>query len=207
MIIFVSRLSAIERRKELREYLNSVGIVNINKVALAKKYMVDEKTIRNDLALLMRKSDPEDLHQLLWRFDKNYQLALQGSIQAYRKSVTVREIVDSVKAIAAVTSEYLNSLAKLGYKVGENGAPQPKPSIEAFVAFLESPRYKQLREGRKTLPVPYDNLTWQSSSAAKKPEVTLPEAQESILEDEKDDLEEVTDEDIEIEEEGNECQK
>jgi hypothetical protein len=187
------KISAAQRRQELKEYLDSVGILNLSKTALGKKYGVSDVCIGKDLKLIMSDSKPSDASLILKRFDSAFQLALNRALKSLSEASGNKEVNDSIRTLIVVIHEHLASLARLGYPIAEDGTPPPKPNIEAFVAFLESPRYKQLREGRKTTPVAYDNLNWQPSTPSKN-ERTLPEAQEPILEDEEDDLEEVLDE-------------
>ena len=211
----VKRLSADLRRAELKEYLNSVGPININKSELARKYLVTDKVIAHDLELLIGKTDPADLQQLLWRFGRSYEVALRGSLQAYSKASnagSVMEIVAAVKAISSITSEYLCSLAKLGYKVDADVASTAKPTVQQlnefyelkdkersqikFVLFEDKPKPAT---GTPTA-VDYADVDFRRPSL-EKPKILSPGGQVLIVDEtEEDDLEEVTDKEIEEDE-------
>jgi hypothetical protein len=205
-----NRLSHKERRKELTDYLETCGYYNINKSSLARKYHVSEAQIRSDFEHIMRDARPEDYRVILKKFDQSFSLALNTAINAISKASTTSERINCARCISSITSEYLGALRQLGYNIPEDGAAasSEKPSIQTFIDFLNSPKYKQLRANDKKTPLAtsYDNINFRPS-AAKDTNGASPQPQEKPLGESLDDLEEVTDEDLEKEEEETECQK
>lgn len=123
-----NRLNSTERRKEIKEYLDSVGVLHLNKVELAKKFLVSEKVIRNDIKLLMSDGKPSDVSLILKRFDAAFQHALNQSLKSLSEAQGNREVNDSIRTLIAVIHEHLNSLVKLGYKIDSDKHP-PKLTI------------------------------------------------------------------------------
>lgn len=203
----VKRLSSVERRAELREFLDGVGVLNINKCELAKKFLVSEKVIRNDIKLIMSDSKPEDVGLLFRKFDAAFNVALYKALKSLSMASGSKETNDSIRTLALVVHEYLGSLSRLGYPVGESGQPvNVKPSVEQFNAFLEL-RYKKSKKTEGKIPVDYSSLDYRPPGARHQ-EITSPPAQDSPTDEDVDDLEELTPEELrELEEDDDECQK
>ncbi len=161
----MAKISAEQRRQELKEYLDGVGLLNLNKSELGKKYGVSDVCIGKDLKLIMSDSKPGDVTMILKRFDSAFQLALNRALRSLSEAQGNKETNDSIRTLIVVIHEHLASLAKLGYPVGENGAPPPKPSVEEFIKFLEGP-YQQIKAKREKTPIPtsYTNIDFKPSS-------------------------------------------
>lgn len=117
------RLSANERRAELKEYLDSVGILNLNKRELGKKYGVSDVCIGKDLRLIMSDSKPGDVTLILKKFDSAFNLALNKALKSLSEAQGNKEVNDSIRTLIVVIHEHLTSLARLGYKTDSDESP------------------------------------------------------------------------------------
>jgi len=184
----MDRISASQRREELKEYLDSVGVLNLNKSELGRKYGVSDVVIGKDLKLILSDTKPSDVSLILRRFDSAFQLALDRALKSLSTASGSRETNDSIRSLIVVIHEYLSSLSKLGYPVSNDDSPPPKPSIQQFITFLESPFYAELKQKREKITPNYSNIDYKPSSP--NPPIQMsPQPQESILDDlEEDDL-------------------
>jgi hypothetical protein len=114
----MARLSAMQRRQEIREYLEATGPLHLNKSEMARRYHVTDKVIAHDIELLMKSCEPQDSRLLLKKMDQCFSAALGGTIKALQGATDTRSLVDAAKALSAVTSDYLRSLSALGYNIG-----------------------------------------------------------------------------------------
>ncbi len=126
------KLFTKDRRKEIRQLIETTGLIHINKSELGRKYGVSDVTIHNDLNKIVKSAKPEDVKLLLKKFDQAFNTALKGSLRAFSDASTTKETIDAVKAISSVTSDYLGSLSKLGYNIDVPTDDSHLFTIESF---------------------------------------------------------------------------
>ncbi len=202
------KISAFERRKELREFLDTIGILNINKSELGRKYGVSDVVIGKDIALIMKDSKPGDVNLILKKFDQAFSVALNRALYSLSQSNGSREVNDSLRTIVLIIHTHLSSLEKLGYKIDGDVALTSKPTVDQLNEFYEmrekqKPRVKFVVFDPKIPDAPiatdYADVDFRRPSP-KKPEIVSPSAQDSPTVEE-DDLIPVGPDDEENEEE------
>lgn len=201
----MSKISAAQRRQELKEYLDGVGLLNLNKSELGKKYGVSDVCIGKDLKLIMSDSKPGDVTMILKKFDSAFQLALNRALRSLSEAQGNKETNDSIRTLIVVIHEHLSSLARLGYPVSVDGTPPVKPDgehLRRYLLGLDLGTGIEQNTPREKIPVPYENLHWTNPVVSRQPENTSPQPQKSIVitPEGEDDLIPATNEDIEEEE-------
>lgn len=197
----MGKIPAEQRRAELREYLDGVGILNLNKSELGRKYGVSDVVIGKDFKLILSDCKPGDVSLILKKFDGAFQLALNRALRCLADAQGSKETNDSIRTLILTIHEYLTSLSRLGYSIGEDGAPPLKPSGDFLREYLTRGDIKDNEPKEGKTPVDYPNLH-HTPSQLLKPEDVSSQPKNTILETLDDDLEPV-----EIEEQEDECQK
>jgi len=114
------RLSTKKRRKEIKQLIETTGLIHINKSELSRRFGCSDVTIHNDLKKIVKDAKPEDVKLLLKKFSQAFDTALKGSLRAFSNASTTKETIDAVRTISSVTSDYLGSLSKLGYNISDS---------------------------------------------------------------------------------------
>ena len=101
-----------KRREELRRIIEEIGLWNVNKTALAKKFGVTESQIRSDIKKIIKKIPADKLREPAWEFFHAYKKAqkelrkiiVQGNTK--EKIMAIRELINLGDKFTKLLEDY-----------------------------------------------------------------------------------------------------
>jgi len=212
-----ARVPCQERRAEISLRLKIMTTWDANQTEWANEFNVSRQQIAKDIKICLSEVHREDLleithnlkrtlaeavlvaRRLLRSSDDNIRAkGVHAAVEASLAYLRMTTLIGDDVATGKPTVEQINDFYEKRFKrkktdSTENvGVPPPKPDVTQFIAFLDGP-YKKIKEERMKdntdkIQVDYDNLKWSTQNPIKATDGASPRPQESIPEQEPDDL-------------------
>jgi len=128
-----SRLNWRERRAEIRRIIEEMGLWNISKTAMAKKFNVSEGLIRHDIKQIIKKIPASELEEPCFEFFKAYKKA-QKELRKIMLTGETKEKIQAIKELTNLGEKFTRLLEDYGLKekIAEKLEIENRPNVLTY---------------------------------------------------------------------------
>lgn len=129
----------MERRKEIKNLIENIGLWNISKTELAKKYEVSRQTIYTDIERIIENMPNEEINEVMLELSSAYKKGIKEARKILLTSNKPKEKLKAIEVINHSAKGFTEMLEAYGLK---QKVPDRIESVEVGITLEELKRLK-----------------------------------------------------------------